>query len=244
MMPFDPRDVPFSRAAPYREAETDPRALSLAGVGAEGASAPVEMTLKAESILLEEFNAASVAAYQAKEAGQTLFNLYLLSAGVLATGLGVIVNAYAPAARISLDLLQTVILCIAGILSFALFAKYLEQRQEYADGVRTMETIRELYTQRLRAQMPEIEAALRPRWKGGIPARGGADAIISGTMALLGSLCFAGAMGHELGLVNTPSALSAVLHPLGDASSLVLEAAVCVLALLAHAIYYVRNRPR
>ena len=241
-MPFDPRDVPFPRAAPYREAEGDPRAASLAATGADGA--PIETTLKAESILLEEFNAASVAAYQAKEAGQTLFNLYLLSAGALATGLGVIVNAYSPTARISLDLLQTVILCIAGILSFALFAKFLEQRQDYADGVRTMEAIRELYTRRLRPRMPEIEAALRSRWKSDMPARGGADAIISGTMALLGSLCFAGAMGHELGLLNVPSSLSAVLHPLGDASSLVLEAAVCALALLAHVIYYVRTRPR
>src|SRR5579872_5099227 len=244
-MPFDPRDAPFPRAAPYREAEADPRAsfasfpAGAAGAGMDSA-APVETTLKAESILLEEFNAASVAAYQAKEAGQTLFNLYLLSAGALATGLGVIVNAYSPSARISLDLLQTVILCIAGILSFALFAKFLEQRQDYADGVHAMEAIRELYTQRLRSRMPEIEAALRSRWKGGMPAHGGADAIISGTMALLGSLCFAGATGHELGLLNAPSSLSNLLHPLGDASSLVLEAAVCVLALLAHAIYYLR----
>ena len=200
-------------------------------------------TLKAESILLEEFNAASVATYQAKEASQTLFNLYLLSAGALATGLGVIVNAYSPSARISLDLLQTVILCIAGILSFALFAKFLEQRQDYVEGIRGMEAIRDIYVRRLRARMPEIETALRSRWKHGMPAHGGADVIISGTMALLGSLCFAGAMGHELGLLNAPSLLSAVLHPLGDASSLVLEAAVCVLALVAHVIYYVRNKP-
>lgn len=241
-MPFDPRDIPFPRAAPYRAAEADPRAASLSA--ATAGAAPIDSTLKAESILLEEFNAASVSAYQAKESGQTLFNLYLLSAGALATGLGVIVNAYSPTARLSLDLLQTVILCIAGILSFALFAKFLEQRQEYADGVRTMETIRELYVHRLHAHLPEIEAALRSRWKGGMPARSSADAIISGAMALLGSLCFAGAMGHELGLLNMPSSFSNVLHPLGDASSLVLEAAVCVLALLAHALYYLRNRPR
>src|SRR5579859_1940240 len=127
-MPFDPRDAPFPRNAPYREVETDPCASFAPGIGAE--AEVVGTTLKAESILLEEFNAASVATYQAKEASQTLFNLYLLSAGALATGLGVIVNAYSPSARISLDLLQTVILCIAGILSFALFAKFLEQRSE------------------------------------------------------------------------------------------------------------------
>lgn len=83
-MPFDPRDAPFARSAPYREAETDPRAASAAGIRVDGA--PVETTLKAESILLEEFNAASVAAYQAKETGQSLFNLYLLSAGRLRRG--------------------------------------------------------------------------------------------------------------------------------------------------------------
>lgn len=154
-----------------------------------------------------------------------------------------IVNAYSPPARIPLDLLQTVILCIAGILSFALFAKYLEQRQEYHESMLTMDSIREVYARRLRPGMPEIEVALRSRGKSDAPARGGADAIISGTMALLGSLCFGGAMGHELGLLGA-APISGILQPLGDGSNLVLEAAVCLLALLAHGLYYLRTRPR
>lgn len=240
-MPTDPRDVPFARSAPYREAEADQRAAVSGGIRMDGA--PVETTLKAENILLEEFNAASVAAYQAKETGQTLLNLYLLSAGALVTGLGVIVNAYAPSARTALDLLQTAILAIAGILSFALYAKYLEQRQEYHESMRVMEAIRDVYVRRLRSSIPEIEAALRPRGHGDLSARGGADAIISGTMALLGSLCFGGSMGHELGLLGS-APIAGVFQPLGDGSNLVLEAAVAVLALLAHGLHYVRTRPR
>lgn len=73
-MTLDPRNLPYERPAPFLSAEAP----------ATGTDAH---ELKAESILLEEFNYAGVTAYQAREDSANLINVYLLATGALATGL-------------------------------------------------------------------------------------------------------------------------------------------------------------
>ncbi|MBF6591775.1 MAG: NUDIX hydrolase, partial [Ktedonobacterales bacterium] len=84
-MPLDPTNPPFTRSARYR----DPADLELP---AERATAPasgrLDASLKIEDMLLEEFNYASVTAYQALEDRARMFNLYVVIIGVLASGLG------------------------------------------------------------------------------------------------------------------------------------------------------------
>ena len=74
VMPFDVTSPPFARNAPYREDEAS-------GAGADA-------TLKLENMLLEEFNYASVTAYQAMEDRARMFNLYLLVIGIFGSALG------------------------------------------------------------------------------------------------------------------------------------------------------------
>lgn len=235
-MPFDPTNAPFARSAPYQSAEYS---TALPGGAAYGPQS-VETTLKAESMLLEEFNAASVAAYQAKEDSAGLVNLYLLSAGALATGLGVIVNAYTPSSRVSLELLQTLVLAIGGILSFAFFARFLDLARDYRVSVETMASVRDYYVERLRQQLPDISRALRGRAAvvdGGGMGRG--NSIMAGVIVLLGSLCLAGATGHALVLLSIGTG-----HRIGDlavgdvALPFSWEALACLLTILIHVIYY------
>lgn len=235
-MPFDPTNAPFGRPAPYREAPYPVPALpSVSGHTPQS----VETTLKAESMLLEEFNAASVEAYQAKADSAGLVNLYLLSAGALATGLGVIVNAYSPASRVSLDLLQTLVLAIAGILSFAFFARFLDLSRDYRDSVATMRAVREYYVERLQTQMPDIGRALRREGRGSGGNLGRGTGIMTSVIVLLGSLCFAGAAGHGLGLLSTGTS-----HPIPDLAiggvplPFSWEALAGLIAALAHVAYY------
>lgn len=68
-MPVDPTNLPFLRGAPYRE--VSPAVSQDAPTVPAAAGGAVDATLKAESILLEEFNQASVMAYQAMEGAPT-----------------------------------------------------------------------------------------------------------------------------------------------------------------------------
>lgn len=235
-MPFDPTNAPFGRPAAYREARFPSPALPSTSVYAPQT---VETTLKAESMLLEEFNAASVEAYQAKAESAGLVNLYLLSAGALATGLGVVVNAYSPASRVSLELLQTLMLTIAGILSFAFFVRFLDLARDYRSSAATMSAVRDFYVERLRPQMPDIGRALRrgERDSGGGLGRG--NGMMTCVIVLLGSLCFAGAAGHGLGLLSIgTNHRIADLAIGGVALPFSWEALAGLIAVLAHLAYY------
>ena len=235
-MPFDPTNAPFGRPAAYREATYPAPALpSVSGYSPQ----TVETTLKAESMLLEEFNAASVEAYQAKADSAGLVNLYLLSAGALATGLGVIVNAYSPASRVSLDLLQTLVLTIAGILSFAFFARFLDLARDYRRSVAAMSAVRDYYVERLQPQMPDIGRALRRGGRDSGSGLGRGNGMMTCVIVLLGSLCFAGAAGHGLGLLSIGSgqhipdlAIGGVVLPFSW------EVLAGLIAALAHITYY------
>ena len=230
-MSFDPRNLPFQQTAQFMQAtETAPRPTSA-------------QELKAESILLEEFSYAGVSAYQAREDSAALINLYLLATGAMATGLGVLANAYAGTARPTISIVAITALVILSIFSFAFFARLLGLEQEYREGVLAMAVIKEFYIQRLRRTAPEIELAFRWRLRRGprgATVAGGAP-LIAWTIALLSGLSAAGALGEARQLY---SILAGVVVPYASEPALGLRAPyvweiLCgLLVLAAHIAYY------
>ncbi len=233
MMPHDPTSMPFSRQATFRDAEntlanaqpnqqnqpngqavhtgpqTAVRTPRVAG------AAPGDTTLKAENILLEEFNHASVVAYQAKDELTNLFNLYLITVGVLATGLGVLANIYTSKNAITVMLVEVIILSIASILSFALYVRRFDIAHEYRESILTMNRIKIYYIQHLVAQMPDLPRAFQQRLSATSLTRplGMGTSIMSVTMALLSGLGVAGVVGQTRQLVAISTATFANYTP-------------------------------
>lgn len=225
-MTLDPRGMPFERSAPFRE------------------RGEADNDLRAESILLEEFNFAGVTAYQARDDSATLINIFLLATGAMATGLGVIANTYTNGSHATIGIVATAVLGIFTLLSFAFFVRFLALEQEYREGMLAMGVIKEFYIQRLRATMPDIELAfrwrLRKRLRGATLA-GGAP-LLAATIALLGSLSLAGAVGEGrqvysiLANVNVPYASEPLIFGLG--APYFWEFFAGILAFAAHAAYF------
>jgi hypothetical protein len=237
-MPLDPTNMPFqrTRVAAERTESGDQRT-----------------TLKAESILIEEFNYAGVVAYQAREDSANLINVYLLATGALATGLGVMASVYSSGTRVTIGFIGVTALVIFALFSFAFFARFLGLEEEYRDGAQAMGIIREFYIYALRGVMPEIELAFhwrlrrRPR---GATLTGGSP-LIAWVIALLSGLSVAGAVG-EARLID--SILSGVLAPYATEAVFGLvvpffwEVLLGLLTIGAHVAYYLvvarRNRLR
>lgn len=222
MMPHDPTSMPFSRQATFRDADNtqanaspNAQATHATHTGPQTAmrtprppalvpgATPGDTTLKAENILLEEFNHASVVAYQAKDELTNLFNLYLITVGVLATGLGVLANTYNSKNAITVMLVEVVILSIASILSFALYVRRFDIAHEYRESLLTMNRIKDYYIRRLTVQMPDLPRAFHQRLTAASIRRplGVGTSIMSVTMALLGGLGVAGVVGQSRQLV-------------------------------------------
>ena len=206
-MPHDPTNMPFSRQATFRDPDdTLPGALAARAVQTQTATRAEEQagvargdtTLKAENILLEEFNHASVVAYQSKDELTNLYNLYLITVGVLATGLGVLANTYNRSNAITVLLVEVILLSIASILSFALYVRRFDLAREYRESMLTMNRIKDYYIQRLAPQMPDLPGAFHQRLSATSLRRplGVGTSIMSVTMALLGSLGVAGIVGQ------------------------------------------------
>src|SRR6185437_1947749 len=106
-MPMDALNPPNQRGAPFREGETG-------GGGLDGG-------LKIESMLLEEFNYAATAAYQAMEDRARMFNMYLLVVGILGSAFGAIYPLGGGAARSFIQPIAAVVLLTAGIAGIAFF---------------------------------------------------------------------------------------------------------------------------
>ncbi|HZC07111.1 MAG TPA: hypothetical protein VE338_15860 [Ktedonobacterales bacterium] len=231
-MTFDPLNIPFQQPAPF----------ITSGESAVGQAAGQE--LKAESILLEEFGYAGVSAYQARQDSAALINLYLLATGALATGLGVMVNAYGGANRPTIGMIAIAALSIFAIFSFAFFARFLALEQEYRESVLAMSVIKEFYIQRLRRDAPEIELAfhwrLRKRPRGATLA--GGVPLIAWTVALLSGLSIAGAVGEARQLYSILANVSIPYTPepvLGASAPFAWELLLGLLAVGAHLAYYV-----
>ncbi len=188
-MPLDPTAMPFHRAR----------------MGVDSPEGGDQQTaLKAESILIEEFNYAGVVAYQAREDSANLINVYLLATGALATGLGVMVSAYSTTTRVTIGFISVTALLIYALFSFAFFMRLLGLEQEYRDGALAMGVIREFYIASLRPVMPEIELAFHwrlKRWPRGATLIGGSP-LFAWVIALLCAFCLAGAIG-EMRLIDS-----------------------------------------
>jgi hypothetical protein len=171
-----------------------PAMSAIAAMSAGGA----EVTLKAENILLEEFEHASAAAYQAKDSTASLLNLYLLATAALATGGGVLLSSYSASNRLTVTLVIAVVLAISSILSFGFFVRLLDLARDYRDNLITMNLIKEFYIQRIGPRLPELPAAFYKRLVD-VPrsrALGFGMATLNITVALLTSLAVAGAVGQ------------------------------------------------
>ncbi len=182
-MPSDATDKPHPLHAPYRGSES-----------ASAAGDKLDATLKLENMLLEEFKYAGLTAYQAMEDRTRMFNLYLLLVGVLASGLGAVYQ-FGGSANTYTRPLAIALLLIAGIVGIAFSVKLIRLRQVWRESVICMNVIKEFYIQQFRQQMPQIEHAFRWRLKT-IPAgerSGSTTFVVYSTVALLESVCFAGA---------------------------------------------------
>lgn len=199
-MPRDPMNMPFPRSANNRTTEPEVKPDN----NLNGA-------LNIENMLLEEFNYASVTAYQAMEDRARMFNLYLLLVGVVASGLGALYQLGGNAGIYSRPLAITLLL-IAGMIGATFFVKLIRLRQAWRESVICMNVIKEFYIQQFQKQMPRIERAFRWRLKT-IPAGerlGSTTFIVCSTVALLESTCFAGA---AFVLTNSIATLSGLAYP-------------------------------
>jgi len=221
-MPRDATNMPNPRSAAYREGEKVTHAVD-----------KLDTTLNIENMLLEEFNYAGVAAYQAMEDRARMFYIYLLLIGVIGSGLGVIyqlggsANSYLRPVAIAL-------LLITGMVGIAFFVKLIRLRQAWRESVICMNVIKEFYIRQFQQQMPGIERAFRWRLKS-IPAGerfGSTTFIVCFTVALLASVCFAGA---AFVLANSAPLFAGQVYPY--------LIAVVILAgvLLLNILYYQRS---
>jgi 8-oxo-dGTP pyrophosphatase MutT (NUDIX family) len=225
-MPRDPTNMPFARSS----AQSDGSVIAAVN-GLEG---KFDSTLKAESMLLEEFNYASVTAYQAMEDRARMFNLYLLLVGVFASGLGALYQLGGNLRAYSQQL-AILLLLFAAALGVVFFLKLIRLRQAYRESLIAMNVIKEFYIHQFKQDMPHLERAFRWRLKG-IPAGerfGSVTFLVCSTTASLGSLGFAGAafLAVQLWLgsqqVGGPSI-----------AAYIVASVVLGIALLAHTLYY------
>ena len=79
-MARDATNMPFERSASYRNDDSNEQT--------NGTDRPFDTSLKIENMLLEEFNYASVTAYQAMEDRARISSFYYILLGVLVSGLG------------------------------------------------------------------------------------------------------------------------------------------------------------
>ncbi len=190
-MPRDIENMPFARSATFQEPAP-------ADAGSR------DTALRLESMLLEEFNYASVTAYQANEDRARMFNLYLLLIGVLGSGLAAAyqlgggLKSYAGELSVAL-------LLVAGFMGIAFFIKLIRLRQAWRESALAMSLIKEYYIAQFSASAPHAARAFYWRLRT-LPTgekRTSTTAVVCGTVALLGSLCFAGA-AVVLGLLFLP----------------------------------------
>jgi hypothetical protein len=218
-MPHDAANMPRRRSAPYRSSES-----------ASDSGDKLDATLKLENMLLEEFNYASLTAYQSMEDRTRMFNLYLLLVGVLASGLGAVYQLGGSISIYSRPL-AIALLLVAGIVGVAFFTKLIRLRQSWRESVICMNVIKEFYIQQFRQQMPRVERAFRWRLKT-IPAGerlGSTTFVVCATVALLDSVCFAGA---AFVIANNVPILSTGVYPY------MIAALIFAIVLLLNLVYY------
>ncbi len=178
-------------------------------------------------MLLEEFNYASVTAYQAIEDRARISNFYYLLLGVLASGIAAIYQFGGGTHAVPPFLVVTLLL-IAALISISFFVTLIRLRQAYKESLISMNVIKEFYIEEFKQHMPAIEHTFRWRLET-IPKGeriGSVTFMISYLNAMIGSLCLAVA-------VFIPAE-----QPLSGPRAFLLAAPVFIIALLAHILYY------
>jgi hypothetical protein len=236
-MSIDPTGPPFPRTGTARTRTS----AQTAGETAEGFG---DVTLKAESILLEEFESAGVAAYQARDNMAGLLNLYMVAAAALATGAGVLANAYNPGNKLTVTLAQVLLLAVGALLSGAFFARLLDLGHDYRESLIAMNLIKEFYIERLSPQLPELATAFYRRLADVRRSRatGRGNYAIGASIAALGSIAAAAAVGEARQLLaiatNTSAAYVPEVSLFGIALPYAWELLAALVVLLAHVVYY------
>ncbi len=220
--------MPAGRDATFRE-RTDERETHTLDAG-----------LSLENMLLEEFNYASVTAYQAMEDRARMFNLYLVLVGVLASGLGAVFQL-GSGLRQYVEPVAIVLLLLTGALGYIFFWKLIRLRQAHRDSLIAMSKIKMFYIDQFKAQYPKIEKAFHWRLET-MPTGekfGNVTFLVCYTTAVLGCLCFAIAA-----FLLYPATLGHVLDPLapGVAGIFPYVTALLVWALLL--LWHVRSYRR
>lgn len=195
-MPRDIDNMPFPRSAPFQTTESEDKT-------------PRDASLKLENMLLEEFNYASVTAYQAQEDRARMFNLYLLLIGVLGSGLAAVYQLGGGLKAFAGEL-SVALLLVAGLMGIAFFVKLIRLRQAWRDSMLAMTLIKEYYIREFSATAPLGVRAFYWRLKT-LPTgekRGSTTFVVCATVATLGNVCFAGAT-LVIALLNLPGWLGA-----------------------------------
>jgi Zn-dependent protease with chaperone function len=186
-------------------------------------------------MLLEEFNYASLTAYQSMEDRARVSSLYYLLLGALASGVLAVyqlgVNNHNSSHPLVIALLM-----LAGVLSITFFEKILRLRQAYRESLICMNVIKEFYIRQFQRNMPQIEHAFRWRLKTIPPGEriGSVTFIISTLIAFMGSFCFGGAVlvGLKPDFIVNPGGAGVVTY--------LIPLAVFGIALFIHIWYYRR----
>jgi hypothetical protein len=203
-----------------------------------------DLRLHPEPLMLEEFNHASVVAYQANDDRTSLLNLYLLLAGVIATAAGVSASAAFAANTIGPLLAIILGLVLASVLSFGFFMRLISLSDKYLDALLTMDVIKEVYIRELQGQTSVLERAIRWRLatlpRGGKLRSSGTTFFIGSIITVIGSFYLGAAMEllyhYTHGFGGAP--MFALYLGSVKISGMLVDTPVFLLAFFAHVLYY------
>jgi hypothetical protein len=156
-----------------------------------------ENPLHGETILIETFHHASIAAYQAKDEINNTFNIYLILTGIIATGLPVIQGLilqtreqrylFLPAI---FSATAAIVLGLVAVLSLCFLERFLQLSKERHNNIKTMNNIQDYYSRKLELQMPGINEVFHKQRD--IEQGFSVPLVIRLTVIMVGSLCIGG----------------------------------------------------
>ncbi len=256
-MPLDATNMPFRRSAAFENNDSS---------FPESADTKWDTSLKAESILLEEFNYISITAYQLKEGRASLFNIYLIIIGITTTALGTIATLYSslqpvigsqtipdggstltePVHGQNYDVLALAItlLAVISLLSSIFFLRFIHISKKYKDCLIAIEKIKEFYKVQFALEMPSLKTAFH--WNSDtIPTLGG----IGSFMFLAGSLTVAiGVLSIGIGIILALNVFFNIHQPkffidgiYVQATTTIIVTVVSIIWLFGHGIYYYKS---
>ncbi len=202
-----------SRLARYQSLETHLSAIEQHLHNATNVNQ--ENALHGETILMETFQHASIAAYQAEDEINSTFNLYLLIGGIVGAGLPTIqglvlqtLDQGRPSLALIFSATAVIILVIVGGLSLCFLERFLQLAKERYDEVKTMNNIQDFYSRKLETQLPGLTAVLSKQR--GSERDFSVPLVIRLTVIVVGSLYIAGAVAVAAQTLASTVLLSAM----------------------------------